>query len=280
MNFRYLGTAAAEGIPSVYCDCPVCSHARLSGGKEVRTRSGAVIDGTLMLDYNPDVFTQCLFGYFDARRVRDIFITHSHSDHCDMYQLINRSDPCFCLPSEQYTLNVYGNEAVGRLFSEACREFKMVHTEFHTVAAFTPVSVQDFAVIPLPACHAFEEQAFIYLIEKDSKRILYAHDTGWLLPQTMDYLKGKRCDMISLDTTMSFSVPEADYGHMGINCITRLKEALLSQGTADERTLFVCSHFSHNGFNVNGHAMTFSELSVEARKRGLSVAYDGMELDI
>ena len=51
-------------------------------------------------------------------------------------------------------------------------------------------------------------------------------------------------------------------------------------GTADERTLFVCSHFSHNGFNVNGHAMTFSELSVEARKRGLSVAYDGMELDI
>ena len=49
---------------------------------------------------------------------------------------------------------------------------------------------------------------------------------------------------------------------------------------ADERTLFVCSHFSHNGFNVNGHAMTFSELSVEARKRGLSVAYDGMMLDI
>ena len=150
MNFRYLGTAAAEGIPSVYCDCPVCSHARLSGGKEVRTRSGAVIDGTLMLDYNPDVFTQCLFGYFDARRVRDIFITHSHSDHCDMYQLINRSDPCFCLPSEQYTLNVYGNEAVGQLFNEACREFKMVHTEFHTVAAFAPVSVQDFAVIPCP----------------------------------------------------------------------------------------------------------------------------------
>ena len=141
MNFRYLGTAAAEGIPSVYCDCPVCSHARLSGGKEVRTRSGAVIDGTLMLDYNPDVFTQCLFGYFDARRVRDIFITHSHSDHCDMYQLINRSDPCFCLPSEQYTLNVYGNEAVGQLFNEACREFKMVHTEFHTITAFTPVSV-------------------------------------------------------------------------------------------------------------------------------------------
>ena len=96
----------------------------------------------------------------------------------------------------------------------------------------------------------------------------------------MDYLKGKRCDMISLDTTMSFSVPEADYGHMGINCITRLKETLLSQGTADEHTLFVCSHFAHNGFNVNGRAMTFSELSVEAQKRGLSVAYDGMKLDI
>ncbi len=28
MKLQYLGTAAAEGIPALFCNCPVCTAAR------------------------------------------------------------------------------------------------------------------------------------------------------------------------------------------------------------------------------------------------------------
>ena len=33
MKLKYLGTGASEGIPSLYCRCPVCENARKEGGK-------------------------------------------------------------------------------------------------------------------------------------------------------------------------------------------------------------------------------------------------------
>ena len=47
MNIRFLGTAAAEGIPGIFCQCPACRAARAAGGRELRTRSGAIVDGRL-----------------------------------------------------------------------------------------------------------------------------------------------------------------------------------------------------------------------------------------
>ena len=31
MKFKYLGTAAAEGFPAVFCDCEYCKEARKRG---------------------------------------------------------------------------------------------------------------------------------------------------------------------------------------------------------------------------------------------------------
>ena len=36
MEIQYLGTAAAEGLPALFCDCETCRKARNIGGKEVR----------------------------------------------------------------------------------------------------------------------------------------------------------------------------------------------------------------------------------------------------
>lgn len=60
MKLRYLGTAAAEGVPAVFCPCPACAHARKVGGKEVRTRSGAIVDDALKLDFPGDAYMQAL----------------------------------------------------------------------------------------------------------------------------------------------------------------------------------------------------------------------------
>ena len=36
MKLKYLGTAAAEGIPALFCRCEMCAYARKAGGKEIR----------------------------------------------------------------------------------------------------------------------------------------------------------------------------------------------------------------------------------------------------
>ena len=59
MKLKYLGTAAAEGIPAMFCECNNCKEARRRGGRDLRTRSQALIDGKV-LDQVTQVFTDML----------------------------------------------------------------------------------------------------------------------------------------------------------------------------------------------------------------------------
>lgn len=54
MEIQYLGTAAAEGWPALFCDCDICRRARAAGGKDLRTRTQSMIDGTILIDFPPD----------------------------------------------------------------------------------------------------------------------------------------------------------------------------------------------------------------------------------
>jgi hypothetical protein len=56
MKFQYLGTAAYEGIPAFFCNCENCKKSRNIGGKAVRTRSQAIIDETLLIDFPADTY--------------------------------------------------------------------------------------------------------------------------------------------------------------------------------------------------------------------------------
>lgn len=63
MKIKYLGTAAAEGVPGLFCNCPVCMHARLHKGRNIRTRSQAIVDDTLLIDFS--------VRYVSSRSLRD-----------------------------------------------------------------------------------------------------------------------------------------------------------------------------------------------------------------
>ena len=51
MKIKFLGTAAAEAFPAMFCDCENCKKARSLGGKNIRTRSQTLIDNDLFIDY-------------------------------------------------------------------------------------------------------------------------------------------------------------------------------------------------------------------------------------
>lgn len=63
MNIQFLGTGAAEGIPALFCQCPLCRKAEAAGGREIRTRCGALVNNRILIDLTPDIFLHKLrFG--------------------------------------------------------------------------------------------------------------------------------------------------------------------------------------------------------------------------
>lgn len=56
MRVRFMGSAAGDAWPAPWCDCEACERARQAGGKNLRTRSGALIDDDVKIDLGPDTY--------------------------------------------------------------------------------------------------------------------------------------------------------------------------------------------------------------------------------
>ena len=54
MKLKYYGTAAAEGVPAIWCSCDVCKKSHKYGGRNIRTRSQALVNDRLLIDMPPD----------------------------------------------------------------------------------------------------------------------------------------------------------------------------------------------------------------------------------
>ena len=77
MKPKYYGTGGGAGIPEIFCDCRVCRHAREFGGKDIRTRSQAVIDDKISIDFPVDTYLHTAYCGLDMRRIKNIIITHA-----------------------------------------------------------------------------------------------------------------------------------------------------------------------------------------------------------
>jgi phosphoribosyl 1,2-cyclic phosphate phosphodiesterase len=282
MEITYLGTAAAEGWPSVFCECAACKNAAKSGGRDIRTRSQTVIDGELLIDFPADTYMHALYGKLDLNAVNHIIITHSHEDHFYPSDLLLRSRG-FADFDRNKILTLHGNRTVIDLL-EAFRgkggsDFgdMEAHCRLTEAVAYQPFAAGKYNITPLKADHVGKpgETPFIYLIEKGGKSLLYAHDTGYFPDETWDHLKREKLDMVSLDCTILMDPAARNY-HMGLPCCAEVKRRLTDEKIAGEDTIFIVNHFSHNGKG----GLLYDELSREAAKYDIRVSYDGMSVGI
>ena len=91
MKLRYMGTAACERIPGMFCDCAVCRRALAKGGKNIMTRSQALVDDTLLIDFNSETYSHFVQLGRTMWDVEHILITHSHCDHLSFEDLCCRT---------------------------------------------------------------------------------------------------------------------------------------------------------------------------------------------
>ncbi|MCI1208345.1 MAG: MBL fold metallo-hydrolase [Treponema sp.] len=276
MKLTYLGTAAAEGWPAVFCDCESCEKARKLGGKNIRTRSQTLIDKTLLVDLSPDTYFHSLRDNLQLSDIITLLITHSHQDHFYPEELIMRGEP-YAHNATKPLLTIYGNDKVHARFLEAMKLNDSSNLDrrirFQEVKEFIPFTTQDgYRVIPVLANHDPHERCLLYIIEKGDKRILYANDTGIFPPETWEFLKNIHFDLASFDCTGGLT--KDGFYHMGLPDVLECRDRLIAENCMDTTTKLVLTHFSHNG------KLLYEELVRHTKNYGFTVAYDGMNLNI
>lgn len=277
MKFRYLGTSASEGIPAVFCECEMCNEARRRGGRDLRTRSCAVINDDLLLDFGPETYVQSVKFGVHLSKIKHLFVTHPHGDHF-LINNFNLRGGFWGMNLAEPIMTVYGGketfEAVNGFFSYA-REAVRPNYAAKKLTAFETVELDEYKVIPLRAAHDPSLECLIYLIEdkRDGKRVLYMHDTENDIDDSLDFIKGIHCDMVSFDCTMGSEFVEKTKRHMGLKNDILVRDKLLANGCIDSTTRLVCSHICH-------HKGLYDDLARIFSAEGFELAYDGMLISL
>lgn len=277
MRIQYLGTAAAEGWPGLFCNCNNCERARKQKGKNYRSRSQVLINDNLLFDFGPDSFYHAMNYDIDFAKIETVLLTHSHMDHFYPLDLILRGVP-YAYDRNKNKMTIYGNEKCESIYKQMLNQEDDSANlrsciDFNLINAFHPFTAYDYSILPLEAQHDPRENCLLYsLTDKDGKRLFYGNDTGDITADTWNQIKSLYFDVVSLDCTMG-GTPGCT-SHMGIEENRKVREKMLQIGCANENTKFIITHFSHNG------CLLHDELEERAKDIGFIVAYDGMVLDI
>lgn len=274
MKLKYLGTAAAEGVPAIFCDCETCRYVRKHGGKDVRGRSQAIVDNKILIDFPADTYRNTLKHGINLSEIRHLLITHNHGDHIYRDEFLMIVDGFANLPKGYPPLNVYCAEDVAPLLSEFS-EKSPENLKINIIEPFKPFEILGYKITALKAIHGTPDmKPYIYLIQKDEKALLYATDTDIFPEETWKYLEktAPYISMVSFDCTNGTDEEMPYIGHMcfGKNRICR--DRLLKLGLIDKKTKIYVNHFSHNW------PILHKDLVKKGRKEGFRPSYDGLEV--
>jgi phosphoribosyl 1,2-cyclic phosphate phosphodiesterase len=154
MKLQFLGTAAAEGFPSLYCMCEACKEAMSKGGRNIRSRCQALLDDTILLDFGPDTYYHMIMYKVPLESIHHILITHNHEDHLQTDDLYYRREG-YAAVIEEEPLYVYGTKpSYDRVMGIASKERFQNVLKAVEVTPFEPFKIHEYNIMPLKASHA------------------------------------------------------------------------------------------------------------------------------
>lgn len=278
MKLKFLGTAGCSGIPSMYCQCPVCENARKVMGKEFRTRTGFVLDEKVAIDFSADSYQNMTRNGIRFGAIKHLLITHSHEDHLYAQDLVLRVTATRGpFPDVEPKLNLYGNETVLRYFKEVpfFREKVLETVNLIEIKRNQVFYMDDYKVTAFYSQHMLTEDSFVYLIERNGQAYLHLVDTGFPKDELFDYLvkNNVKLDAVTGDCTYGTMVEELG-GHMQIRQNLRVKNKLIELGILKKDAPYYLTHFSeYNRLDTHESICAFAE------PLGFTVAYDGLTVE-
>lgn len=278
MKLKFLGTAAAEGVPAVFCNCPTCVRAKALGGKDMRSRSQILIDDDTLFDFPMDTYMHMLRHNFDLSAIKRVLISHAHMDHCYPQEFCMRGGP-FASNITAPIVDIYCNATVYDIFkTDAAREMRPeveAGIRLNVLEPYDGVMSGDMRIVALPASHTKGEDCFVYYVERGGVGALLLNDTGVLDIELYERLKamGGHIDIATCDCTYGAKRHGAGR-HMGLYDIVDQIELMKKAGLPNKSSIIYATHFSHNADT------THAELEKTAAECNIRVAYDGCEAEV
>lgn len=278
MKITFLGTAAAEGLPAVFCNCPTCARAKARGGREIRTRSQILIDDDTLFDFPMDTYMHMLMYKLDLSKIKRVLITHAHMDHCYPQEFCMRGEP-FARGMTENKISVFCNGTVKSMFlSDTAREIRpaiAANIEVNELRPYDKAESDDMTIIPLPASHTRGEDCFVYYVDRNDRGALFLNDTGTLDISVYERLKrmGARVNFAAFDCTYG-AIRHGAGRHMGLYDVADQIELIQKSGLFADGAKAFATHFSHNT------DLDYDGLCKAAEPYGISIAYDGCVAEI
>jgi phosphoribosyl 1,2-cyclic phosphate phosphodiesterase len=267
MNLLLLGTSAAEGWPAPFCDCRHCEEARRRGGPNIRSRSGALIDNDLKVDWSADTVTQMQRVRRSLSGLRTLLFTHQHVDHIVPLEMLWMQRPFTQTPPAE-PIEVYGNRHVIEMVRHGPVAAQVTLHEVNPFAPFTTVT--GYEVLPLAANHV--EDSLLYRITRHGRSLLYGHDSGLYPAETFEALsQGPRLNAVLMECSGGARKTDNKW-HLDIDGVGATIEELRRRNAVAPGARFIATHFSHNG------TLCHEELCAVFLPHGVETAFDGISI--
>ncbi|MBR0056291.1 MAG: MBL fold metallo-hydrolase, partial [Kiritimatiellae bacterium] len=199
--------------------------------------TATLVGATLLIDAGPTV-ARALGPA--AARIRDILVTHSHSDHFRPATIAAIANA-----APRRRLRVWGSPQALANIDPALCDLKPILPG----AAFRAAGL---AITALPANHVSRdpsEQALHYLLKGPGMRLLYAIDGAWMRSDARRTLKtaldGKPLTAIVWDATCGATFDDWRFAeHNDLRMIASMRNAMLKDGLCSPGTLHVFDHIA------------------------------------
>lgn len=272
MKLQFLGTAAAEGYPGIFCHCSRCQQARLLGGRNLRYRSALLVNDDLLIDFGPDLLAAAQRFGRDLSQVTNGLVTHAHSDHF-YHSNFEMRGGSFTGRTEIPMLDLFGPRDVKALLNAEYDNLDALRLRLHTVTAFDQWQHSGYQFHAYHAYHAVGhlEEALFYSVDDGKHAFLYATDTGPFPADSWRALENQSFDVIILEETMGGGTYNQ---HIGFEQFVEHARRMRASGMLRPGGRIIATHFSHSGNPL------YDDLVAFFAPHAVEVAYDGLAIEL
>lgn len=183
MKFEFLGTSDTGGIPLHNCECEVCLEARENGTLNRSTSAYLELDDGSVILF--DAGYDFLCEKFNMTKIRAVFLTHFHADHClGLIRLRKSTSQIRCyIPEDEH--------GFGDLFTHKDS------IEYSVLKPFETINIEGMAITSVPLVHSKPTHG--YVLHTDKSVVAYLTDCASISSVSLSFLKSKCIDYLFLD---------------------------------------------------------------------------------
>lgn len=249
MKIMFMGTGAADW-----------DIEKRKKGEFFRRLSGTVINDDLMIDCSADTADFVSENNFRLSDIKNILITHTHSDHFEPKTITELLSEKADVWTEKASIGMVQN--------------KLSNFNVNEIELFKQYQIGNYIVTALPANHIsndIKEQPVHYIIQSEDKTIFWGCDGAWFLEKTWYEMRKFSFDYVVLDGTLGNKEGDCRiFEHNNLSMVKEISAAIRECGLLKENGKIIISHMSK--YSHDKH----EALTEQMNKIGITVAYDGM----